>query len=402
MMLRFVLIFTVFSATVTMVMAEPPRFSAYGDSTTHKDRPKAKKGQANNVPSPSNAKTAAGTATKEAASKSSKPSAKKNTQSKDATQTAKPEEKESWLQRLIKKHQKPKIKEKTHKQDDKLVTTYPHHPRTSESLGRADFHRYGPDYQAQWKVKSSKILCSMKQQIPHYGYVEFSEGVAKPLQFALYVKFPPAGVGKAHIRTEPPRWQHYVRPKDLGVIEVEPGKQAVKASSDWSRRLLLELSEGMQPVMRYWDAADASDDMEVVISAFNFRQSLDRFQHCLGKMVRYDFAAVKRSTVYFHADSSRLRQKAKKQLDKLIAIVKRDPGIKRIRLELYTQNRTGLVRYNFRLATRRARAVRDYLIKRGLSEDKLLINMYTKSRSAMKKLGYKDTNVYLVLERSGK
>ena len=209
---------------------------------------------------------------------------------------------------------------------------------------------------------------------------------------------PPAGIGTAHVRSEPPHWQHFVRAKDLGVMEVEPGKQAVTMSSNWSRRLMMEMSEGMQPVLRYWDAADATDDIEIILSAVNFQEGLGLFNRCLGQVLKYDFAKVQRTVINSHEHSSLLRARARKQLDSIIDTVKTDPGIKQIDIEIYSKSR-GLVRYNFRLATRRARAVRDYLMKRGIGEDRLVIQVHTKTTAEIKRLGYRTTDIHIVLRR---
>ena len=296
---------------------------------------------------------------------------------------------------------KPKITEQTHKKPDALVNTEEHHESKIDRLGVADTHRYEANYSTFWKVNSSKVMCSMQQNIPGYGHVEFRQGVGQPLEFALYVTSPPAGLGHAHIRTEPPKWRHFSQSKDLGIIEIEPGYKAVSASTEWANRFLLELSDGMQPVMRYWDAADASDQIEILLSSINFQQSLSLFNRCLGQMLRYDFKSVKRTIVHFHADSSKLRAKANRQLDEVLETFREDSGIKQIDLELYTHSK-GLVRYNFRLATRRARAVRDYLMKRGVPEDKILIKIHTHKKNKLDQLGYKATDVHIVLQRDAK
>jgi outer membrane protein OmpA-like peptidoglycan-associated protein len=102
--------------------------------------------------------------------------------------------------------------------------------------------------------------------------------------------------------------------------------------------------------------------------------------------------------VHFNPDSSKMRKQAYQQLDEVIETTKVDKGISGINLEIYTY-RDGLERYNFRLATRRAQGVRDYLLKHGIKEDKIFIKIYTKNKSQMLKLGYNDSDVYISLHR---
>jgi outer membrane protein OmpA-like peptidoglycan-associated protein len=241
-------------------------------------------------------------------------------------------------------------------------------------------------------------MCRLRQQLPSYGYVEFRQGVAQPLEFALYVDHPPAGSGIVQVSSEPPLWRHYTKTKDLGTLDLDEGDRAVTASATWARRLLIELSEGMQPVLHFWDAADASEDIEIFLSAIQFQKSLDQFYQCLGQLLKYDFKQVQLNVVHFNPDSSKMRKQAYQQLDEVLETAKLDKGISEINLEIYTY-RDGLERYNFRLATRRAQGVRDYLLKHGIKEDRIFIKIYTKNKEQMHKLGYSDADVYIALQR---
>jgi len=403
-------------SVATSLSAAPPRFSGYG--TPH--IPKKKPDETTKATEKANEPAADQTTKETQPTDNSKveyvdgkivvnePATQANSTQSSSTETtataaakpADPPKKREPLFRLFKR--KPIVpKEKTIKQNEELVTTHEYHETKVEQLGVADLHRFSSGYREFWKVQSSTIMCSMKQNIPGYGHVEFRQGVGQPLEFALYVTYPPAGVGRAHIRTEPPEWRHFSRAKDLGVIEIEPGDLAVSTPPEWAQRLLLELSEGMQPVMRYWDAADATDEMEVLLSSLNFQESLDLFNRCLGQVLRYDFDAVKRTIVHFHADSSKLRASAGRQLDEILEMLNADPGIDEVNLELYTHSK-GLVRYNFRLATRRARAVRDYFIERGIPEDKIIIKIHTHKKSKLDEMGYKQSDVHIALKRGKK
>jgi len=413
MILRIVLIVSLFAA-ITTVIAAPPRFSGFPDDSRERAKAEekaraeaeaksktdaaamAKAGKTDSGTTPKNKSGTSNNSQAKSATSTNSPVAMSSTEKAEAAPATK--KRESWFSRIFSKKKDPQTDVKIYKKSDELINTENHHQDPSELLGIADLHRYSPGLKEFWKVNVTKSLCSMKQKINNYGYVEFRQGVGQPLEFALFVAHPPAGIGKAHVRIEPPEWKHYSKPKDLGYIEVEPGKRAVTASAAWSRRLFLEMEDGMRPVMRYWDAADGAEDMEIMLSALNFQESLDLFHRCIGQLLRYDYSNTRRTIVHFHEDSSKLRSKAKNKLDEVLEILIADEDVKQIDLELYTHSK-GLVRYNFRLATRRARAVRDYLIKRGIDEDKLLIKIHTKRRAALKKLGYDPTDVHIVLSR---
>lgn len=307
----------------------------------------------------------------------------------------------SWLWRLFHKHGDAAAKQITIKHPGHLVNTDKRHKPITDVLQTADLYQIQPGYDARWHVHSSREMCRMKQQLPSYGYVEFRQGAVQPLEFTLYVDNPPAGSGVVEVSANPPIWRHYVKARKLGRLELSDGKRAVVASSGWSRRLMLELKDGMQPVLHYWDAADASDDVEVFVSAIRFQQSLILFNKCLLQL-RHDknYKSVKRTVLHFNPDSSRFHKRNYAKLDEMLGTIKTDKRVHAINLEVYTMRDNGMQRYNFRLAVRRAQAVRDYLIKHGLNENKIFIKIHTNSRAKMHELGYSEADVYVSLRRN--
>ncbi|MBI1424539.1 MAG: OmpA family protein [Gammaproteobacteria bacterium] len=390
------------------VSAAPPRFNAIGDAM---DSNVGSVTTPEKVAAPADATPQAATAAATAAApevpagvvdaKDTKAPPEEKAPAPPTTVSAEPtkpaKKSESWFARLFGIKKKPE-KVVTHKPTDALVNTDTRREEVYDLLKTADVHQIEPGYDGRWHVQASKVMCRMKQKLPGYGYVEFRQGVSQPLEFALFVDHPPAGNGLVEVSSEPPIWRHYVKTKELGKLTLDDSDRAVTASTDWSRRLLLELSEGMQPVLRFWDAADASEDMEIFLSAIAFQDSLTLFHQCLGQLLKYDFNEVKDSVVHFNPDSSKLRRESYQQLDELIGIAKTDKSIGDIELKIYTY-RDGLERYNYRLATRRAQGVRDYLLKHGIAEEKIFIKIYTKNKAEMRKLGYSDADVYVALQR---
>lgn len=412
MLLRFILLFSLIAA-LTTVLAAPPRFGFQEPSesvhfeSTGGGLKATESGDQNSVPGTKpQTEQATSTVIGEVIKAGPAPAQQSPTEQTNpvkptgasAAAAVKPKEARRGFFWMFSRN-KVETEPPQEKPQGALVPTEKYHQAPHEKIKAAELYEYRSGYQSYWKGgDASKVLCSIKQQVPNYGYVEFRQGVGQPLEFSMFVNHPPAGVGKAHVRIQAPAWRHYNQEKNLGVVELEPGKRAMTMESNWSNRLLLELGEGMQPIVHYWDDADATSDIEVMLSALNFQKSLKLFHNCLGQLIAYETEEVKRNIVHFHEDSSRLRKQATQQLDAVLEILKADPGVKQIDLELYS-SRQGLVQYNFRLSTRRARAVRDYMIKRGIDEDKLLIKIHTKTQGQLKKLGYNPSDVHIVLKR---
>jgi outer membrane protein OmpA-like peptidoglycan-associated protein len=82
--------------------------------------------------------------------------------------------------------------------------------------------------------------------------------------------------------------------------------------------------------------------------------------------------------VYFEFDRSSLRPDAQRILDDAVVKMQADPTLQ-ITIEGYTCN-IGTAEYNLALGERRARAVRDYLVGRGIGSDRLRIVSYGAER----------------------
>jgi outer membrane protein OmpA-like peptidoglycan-associated protein len=385
------------SLTVSVAVAAPPHFNGSDDtqSTSSKSATPAASPTVATNPVKSDTPVTANATGAPATPAGETNGAKESGDSQSVAPV--PEKKStSWLSRLFRKRTPVTPNVVTRKKDGDLVNTEKRHKDIPDLLDTADLHHFEPGADVRWQVQASNVMCRMRQVVPQYGYVEFRQGVAQPFEFALYVDHPPGGSGVVQVSSEPPHWQHFIKAKKLGALEMESNDTVFTASAEWSRRLFIELNEGMQPVFRFWDAADASEDVEVYLSAIQFKDSLDKFYQCIEQLVKYDLKQVQLNVLHFNPDSSKMRKQTYEQLGEVLETTKVDSSINGVNLEIYTQ-RDGLEHYNFRLATRRAQAIRDYLIKHGVKEDIIFIKIHTKSKSEMAKLGYQASDVYLAL-----
>jgi len=83
---------------------------------------------------------------------------------------------------------------------------------------------------------------------------------------------------------------------------------------------------------------------------------------------------VEISNIYFDFDKSDITDKYKETLDKLSEYMKDNPGCK-IEIGGHTDN-VGTDEYNMLLSGRRARAVKDYLVAKGVKQDKVIEKKY--------------------------
>lgn len=267
------------------------------------------------------------------------------------------------------------IYSKSHKPPDKLIITDDHHQSTTELLGISDLRHYGarPE-QSKWLYSGSKFLCELRHPIPGFGYAVMKQGVSDPLQFLVETDGLVAGTGRARIQSRPPVWKRFAMTKDLGVVDIEPkDKVLFSVPAEWVRQLILELKEGMQPTISFWDDATGGDDVVLTVSSFNFQKHLPDFAKCLANLLPYSFKDVRKRTVYFDYDKYKLSDAQQQRLSKLIEYVKLDETVKKVDITGFTDS-VGYARYNRTLARRRANEVKKYLLAQGVPAAKLQIN----------------------------
>jgi len=280
--------------------------------------------------------------------------------------------KDRRIKRVIKSHGTTFLKSR--KPSGKLIITDDYHQSNTELLNTAEVRHYGarPD-ESKWLYSGSKFLCELRHPIPGFGSAVMKRGVEEPLQFLVEVDGLVAGSGQARVQSRPPIWKRFTLVKDLGTVLVEPkDKVLFSLGNEWVKRLLLELREGMQPTISFWDDDTGGEDVVLTVSSFNFQKHLPDFSKCLDNLLPYSFKDVRKRTVYFGYDKYNLSAAQTERLKKLIEYVKLDETVKKIAITGFSDS-VGFARYNKILAQRRANAVKKYLLAQGVPASKLAV-----------------------------
>ena len=89
------------------------------------------------------------------------------------------------------------------------------------------------------------------------------------------------------------------------------------------------------------------------------------FQNCVAGLIHLDFDVASEERVYFATGSHTLTLRSKRVLEQIIKAARSNSASPRIIIAGHADER-GEAGYNEQLSLRRARAVRQYLIKRGI------------------------------------
>jgi sodium-type flagellar protein MotY len=229
-------------------------------------------------------------------------------------------------------------------------------------------HYQAPINNVSWETTSKKRYCSLSHDIPHYGTATFAQSAGAQLAFTLTAKRKASrNKDRAHLRARPPEWKHHISVVDLGEVAVHKGGTPFQLKEDLSRRLLAELQKGMFPTFSYRDWADARDQVTVSLPGINIKPVLDEFISCLAQLPIYKFTDYKINLLHFDFGKSKLQKKDRKRLEAVARYLKTDSDVKQILISGHTDN-VGRNPSNNKLGKRRSKAVKDYLVAKGVPE----------------------------------
>lgn len=230
----------------------------------------------------------------------------------------------------------------------------------------AGFQFYSaPHDEVSWVSSGNRLECRLQHDIPGYGQAIFRHKAMKPMEFSLSVQQAPHQPNQVVLFSEPPSWKVYAEGSQIGRLPLNPQQHAVVMPEDWARRLVAELSEGMQAVLRHPDWVDGRDMVTVSISPLNFRKGWLAFLDCTQNLIQYDYSSLSLTEFYFGVNSYQLSKPDKEQLDKIAEYLLLEPAFQRIELKAFADSR-GFRGYNLQLSKQRANAVKEYLISKGV------------------------------------
>lgn len=236
---------------------------------------------------------------------------------------------------------------------------------------------------AIWIADTSVLHCRLIQPIPSFGRAVFDRSAGKPLRFYLQTVSSPLAEGKAALKSGPPVWNPDLLMSDFGLVDVRAGEFPVELEEAMSTRLLAELYQGKSPgfTRRAWyveegtESASDHDGINVAMSSVNFREAYSLYRQCLANLIPVSFEQLARSKVQFATDKWELNTKARDWLDIIAHYAQLDPQLDQMFIDGHTDN-VHTTTYNVELSRKRAEAVADYLVAKGVSRNQITIRYH--------------------------
>jgi outer membrane protein OmpA-like peptidoglycan-associated protein len=242
----------------------------------------------------------------------------------------------------------------------------------------AQASQYGASlHESSWNTTSSRLECTLSHEIPMFGKALFVRLAGEPLGFTLQSQLRVAGE-EANLTFRPPAWRHDLADVQGEPIPLERRGAMLALQQGQAKRLLDELESGLLAIFSYLDVGGKAR-LEVSLSPVQLQRPLRDFQGCVAELLPFNFDQVKTSRVHFSSESAALPLESQAFLNQLAEYLSLDGQVRRVRIEGRADNRGGSVS-NYNLAKRRAEAVKQWLVDKGVAADRFVIKSYGERR----------------------
>ena len=218
-----------------------------------------------------------------------------------------------------------------------------------------------PFRQASWVVDNKPIQCVLNQNIPDYGYAEFSQRGGGHFQVKFVTTRQPASLGNIIFEVAEATWQNTEDREFIISIPSELNQSEFVLKDKLAKQIYTHIDEGRVPGIRY-RSQHINGEISVMMSTIHFKKAQREFQTCVENLHPDAYEDIKNLTIHFKLEKSDLSNKAKAALKRIADYVKLDPSIKRIDISGHTDNH-GRRKLNEELSNKRALAVKNYFVK---------------------------------------
>ena len=249
--------------------------------------------------------------------------------------------------------------------------------------------------QVKWENTGNHHVCRLSQLIRDYGRAVFITRAGRTTLFELesWQGLSRGAVGK--VIAVPPSWRHDLTTKPLASTKLYAGNHILFLNKAETKNALSALSSGRYLRLMYEIEVLGRERITVDVGSVGWQAAFEQYNHCLDRLLPYDFDAISSMNIYFDSNSEDLSLESRRKLNKIIRYVEAGADITMILLKGYTDTQ-GSYDHNRRLAGRRAHAVKDYLANHNIPV-KLIDIKDVFGRYRLTQKGYKGRRVHLQL-----
>lgn len=226
----------------------------------------------------------------------------------------------------------------------------------------------------EWQVSSSRFECKLSHAISGYGSAVFSRGAGESEVFYLRQKHLILPAGEATINAAHASWQAENAVQTIGRATVVGEQIPLRAEATLAKKLQAQLLEGMRIIVTRAIEGEFNP-VRVVLEPLKFRNAHQQYIDCFTRLLPVSFAQVSRTTLYFNDAADDLLANELQKLNWLVSYAKTDKRVGQIIIDGHADSQ-GPRPDNMQISQRRAERVAAYLIKAGVSDNRITVRWH--------------------------
>lgn len=229
----------------------------------------------------------------------------------------------------------------------------------------------------RWQASGNHLRCGLAYPLPNYGVAYFEQYATQPAQFIIRQWHENHKISRTLVSVTPPVWKPYGKSYVITKTYVTPSRYGLYLNENATLKLLTFLSQGYQGIINY--KSEQNFNVTLVLSPIKFRKMYARYQRCVGQLLSLNYKDVAETTFYFPTDGRELDDEMKKKLRSIVQYVRADDQIEKVKIYGYTDG-SGRNGYNNAISEDRAKRVSNFLMKNGLTKNRLSVTWFGESK----------------------
>lgn len=234
-------------------------------------------------------------------------------------------------------------------------------------------HYSAPMGSEEWRVSTSRLRCGLSLKVQDYGVAYFEQYATKDPHFIISNWQREKHQAKIEVWTMPPNWRRHLKPELITTTQAQFSEYLFLLHRKSTLHLLSGLMAGYMTRIKY--KSDIGQTVRVDLSPIHFKKSYNRYIRCVGNLLPFNYLDIQMTKLYFNPGQDELTVLDRQQLDRITLYVSVDPTVKAVRVSGYSDN-TGRRGFNNAVSEARAKAVANYLLEKGMSDEKLQVTWY--------------------------
>ncbi|MBE0506094.1 MAG: OmpA family protein [Marinospirillum sp.] len=226
-----------------------------------------------------------------------------------------------------------------------------------------------------WQASNpSQLNCELTHYIPNFGEARFIHRAGESVRMEIQPFRHAFRPGQVQLVAMAPQWLPGTGTHHLGSYDLVTTDRPMRIATQQTELVLESLRQGLMPSMVQEDRDSRIERRRASLTPLHFHPAFADFQLCQAQLLPVNYDQIRDVMINFHLGGAELTQADRDQLDLIVRYTYADPEVIVVMVDGHS-DASGTRRDNRELSSRRADAVTEYMLARGMPQE-LIVSQY--------------------------